>query len=96
MDTLLDYLNAGYAKAGTWAALATKLKVNLRTVTHWRMGKGWPQPATVLRLARYLGTDQRLALLHHQTWTTKGKVKKAWEALVAGYLEAADPGEEGA
>lgn len=95
MDNLLDYLNAGHTKAGTWAALAGKLKVNLRTVTYWRQGKGWPEQRTMLRIAKYLGTDQRLALLDLAIWTGGGKVKKTWIALRAGYLAAADPGGAG-
>ncbi len=95
MDELKDYLNAGHAKAGTWAALAGKLKVNPRTVTYWRQGKGWPEQRAMLRIARYLGTDQRLALLDLQIWIAKGKVKKTWIALRAGYLAAADPGRAG-
>ncbi len=95
MDNLLDYLLAGHAKTGTWSALAAKLKVNPRTVTHWRQGKSYPGQRTMLRIAKYLGTDQRLALLDLQIWTNQGKVKKTWIVLRAGYLEAADPGRAG-
>ncbi len=78
MNTLLEYLNDGYAKAGTWQALAYKLDVNLRTVTHWKQGRGYPNQKTMCRIARYVSQPETVALVQLQIWTTKGKVRKVW------------------
>ncbi len=82
MDNLLDYLTAGHAKAGTWAALAGKLKVNPRTVTYWRQGKGWPEQRTMLRIAKYAKADEATALVMLQMWTNKGKVRATWQTIL--------------
>ncbi len=82
MDNLLDYLNAGYTRAGTWTALAVKLKVNVRTVIHWRQGKSYPGQRTMLRIAKYAKADEATALVMLQMWTNKGKVRAMWQTIL--------------
>ncbi len=79
---LQAYLDSGHAKAGDWGKLAARLKVNRRTLMLWRQGKGYPSQGKLLRLARFIKVDQKIALLYLCRWRASGKAKKIFNELI--------------
>ncbi len=82
MEKLQHYVSMAHFKAGTYSKLARKLKVNVRTLTYWRQGKGYPNEKTMLRLARYGKQDETEALLYLCYWRAKGRARKLYKVLL--------------
>ena len=81
-----DYLDAAHEQTGTWNELSALLKVNRRTISFWNQGKGYPGEKNMIHLARIIGRDETVALLHLASWKSKGKARKLYRKLISEHL----------
>jgi len=89
MLSIDDYIDAArkHTRATSDRHLSTMMNKNLSVVGTYRTGRAWPEPETMIELARLGKMDEQLAILYLGWWRALSKNQHLAATLYLNMIE---------